>query len=320
MQETCAMMTKEVQTHSTVLEVGEPLPAEVVVGTDVILKLRVSCAAGCDMRGSPVKVSTPDGEVMTSELVSFDARINETGEIALRAPQRVGEHVWSVLFSPQDNKGVIHEEKSLSICLRTKPHATSLAVWAIPSPVVMGERFNIKVGAKSSAGCELKGKKIEVCDETGGVTASGSFGETLWPGTSALYWTEVELVAPPREGMCSWTVKLEAAELETPHDGASAQFSFAIVKPPDHRLTVKVIDKDTMAPIENAQVRLGPYRSSTDQFGLAVVDLPKGIYDLNVWKVGYEAPATTVEVNENFIVQIEVLTVPEENADAAWLM
>src|SRR5437667_6625316 len=117
MQENCVIMTKEVQTHSTVLEVGDPVPAEVAVGTDVILKLRVSCAAGCDMRGAPVKVTTPDGEVMTSELASFDARINETGEIALKAPQRVGEHVWRVLFSPQDNKDVIHEEKSLSICV-----------------------------------------------------------------------------------------------------------------------------------------------------------------------------------------------------------
>jgi len=313
-------MTEEVHTHLTTIEVGEPVPSELAVGADIILKLKVSCAAGCDMRGVPVEVTAPDGEVMTSELASFDARINETGEIALKAPLWVGEHVWSVSFPPHESEGGVHEQKTLSICVRTKPHATSLAVWAIPSPVVMGERFNVKVGAKSSAGCELKGKTIEICDEIGTMTARGSLGETPWPGTSALYWTEVELVAPAREGICSWSLKFEAAELETPHDGASAQFSFAIVKPPEHRLTIKVIDKDTKAPIENAQVRLGAYRAATDQSGLAEVDLPKGIYDLDVWKVGYEAPSTSVEVDEDITVQVEVLTVPEENPDAAWLM
>jgi hypothetical protein len=193
-------------------------------------------------------------------------------------------------------------------------------VWDIPSPVVRGEKFEIKVGAKSSAGCELKGAAITVCDATGAKAAGASLRETPWPGTSALYWTAVQLVAPAKEGTFSWSVKFEAAELELPHDGASSRFSVAIVRPPEHRLTVRVFEKDTAAPIENAQVRLGAYRASTDQSGQAQLEMSTGRYDLNVWKVGYETPSKTVEVNADVTVQVEVLKVPEENPDAAWSM
>jgi hypothetical protein len=48
--------------------------------------------------------------------------------------------------------------------------------------------------------------------------------------------------------------------------------------------------------------------------------MPKGSYSLTVWKVGYEAPATTVEVNEDATVEIAILAVPEENPYAAWMM
>ena len=48
--------------------------------------------------------------------------------------------------------------------------------------------------------------------------------------------------------------------------------------------------------------------------------MPNGSYDLIVWKVGYEAPSSTVVVNKDVTVQVEVLTVPPENPDEAWLM
>jgi hypothetical protein len=313
-------MTKDARAHSTTIEVSESVPSEVAIGADIILKVKVSCDAGCDLHGMPVKITAPDGVVATSALATQAAEINETEAITLMAPQRVGEHAWSIVFPAHEFEGVLHEQSTLSMSVRTRPHATSLAVWAIPSPVVTGERFGIKVGAKSASGCNLDANEIEVCDQTGAIVARASLGETPWPGTSALYWTDVELLAPAEAGMFSWSVKFAALELELPHDGAASNFSVAIVKPPQHRLTVKVIEKDTAAPIENAQVRLGVYRAATDPSGLAEIKMPNGIYDLNVWKVGYEAPSRTVEVNEDVTVQVEVLIVPPENPDEAWLM
>ncbi|HEY6257644.1 MAG TPA: carboxypeptidase-like regulatory domain-containing protein [Xanthobacteraceae bacterium] len=304
--------------HSIDVELCEPVPAEVPVGADLVLKLRVSCPAGCDLSGLAAKVTGPGEQAVT--IAPGEAADDAPLEIALKTPQQVGEHAWSIAFPPHESAGVLHEGCTLPVRLRTKPHATSLAVWAVPSPVVMGERFRIKVGAKSSAACALEGRDILVTNQAGTVVAHGSLGATPWPGTSALYWTEVELPAPAQEGMSWWSVSFAAADIETPHEGASSRFSVAVVRPPEHRLTVEVFEKDTMAPVEDAQVRLGAYRAATDPSGHAEVAMPKGTYDLTVWKVGYEAPGQIVDIREDATIQVEVVIVPPENPDAAWIM
>jgi hypothetical protein len=311
-------MTADVRAHATTIEMIEPVPPEVAVGAGIVLAVKVSCAAGCDLDGMPVRVTAADAAV-ESALGTVVVR-DETAEITLAAPRQAGDHTWNVVCGPHQSAGIRHDETSLPVRIRTVPHATSLAVWAIPSPVVMGAMFGIKVGAKSSAAIGLAGLNIEVCDETGAVVGRGRLGAAPFPGTSALYWTEVALPAPATEGLYAWSVKFEPGGLDLPHDHASTRFSVSIVRPPEHRLTIKVIEKDTAAPIANAQVRLGVFRGATDQSGLAQVDMPRGTYDLNVWKVGYEAPTKTVELNENISVEVEVLSVPEENPDAAWLM
>ena len=80
----------------------------------------------------------------------------------------------------------------------------------------------MKVGAKSSGGCALGGCRVEVLDGDGAVVASGRLGDAPWPGTDALYWTEIELRAPSAPGLASLTVRFDAATLDEPHDGASS--------------------------------------------------------------------------------------------------
>jgi hypothetical protein len=312
---------KDVQTHSTNVELSEPAPSEVAVGSAFAVKVSVSCPARCDLRAMPFEVTDPDG---ASTAMAADAdheqSDDESRDIALQAPLRVGEHTWRVRFPAHEGEGVRHEECSLPISISVRPHGTSLAVWSVPSPVVMGERFTVNVGAKSSAACALKGTAIVISDQAGAVLARGRLGDSPWPGTSALYWTEVELSAPAHEGMFWCAANFAATELETPHQGASSKFSVAVVKPPEHRLTVKVLEKETMAPVEDAQIRLGAYRAATDPAGMAEVAMPKGTYDLTVWKVGYEAPGTIVDIDEDVTVQVEVAIVPPENPDAPWIM
>ena len=303
--------------HSIDVELCEPVPAEVPVGADFVVKLKVSCPEGCDLGALPVSVTGPDQQPVTIAPTPGEA---DTREIALTAPQQVGEHAWSIAFAPHEGEGARHEGCTLPIRLRTRPHATSLAVWAVPSPVVTGERFRIDIGAKSSAACGLEGEAIEVLDDAGAVVARGRLGATPWPGTSALFWTELELAAPDQEGLAWWSVRFAATDLEAPHEGTSSRFSIAVVRPPEHRLTVEVLEKESKAPIADAQIRLGAYRAATDPSGHAEVAMPKGTYDLTVWKVGYDAPIMTVEVQDDVTVQVEAVIVPPENPDAPWIM
>jgi hypothetical protein len=305
--------------HSMTIEVIEPMPPEVVVGAAIPLKVKAWCPAGCDLTGMAIKIVAADGALVRSEFAAESGQDHIT-EVKLEAPDLTGEHIWGLTFGPHEVAGIRHHEVKISIKTRIIAHATSLAVWSIPSPVVMGARFAIEVGAKSSAGIALAAEHVEVRDESGEVVARGYLGETLYPGTTALYWTSVELVAPAREGLRTWSVEFEPSEPDLPHERASTTFSVLVVRPPEHRLTVKVIEKDTSAPIAGARVRLGAYRAATGPLGLAEVDLPKGVYDLDIWKVGYEAPTRTVRLDNDMLIEIQAISVPEEDPDAMWLM
>jgi hypothetical protein len=152
------------------------------------------------------------------------------------------------------------------------------------------------------------------------VVASGRFGDAPWPGTSALFWTELQLRAPTQPGLATYAAQFDGAEMELPHDGASSSFTVAVTKPPAHLLTVKVIAKETAGPIEDAQIRLGPHRAATNAAGLAEVRMPKGRYELFVWKAGYDAPTVPLEIDADAFVQVEALAQPEDDPDAHWKM
>ena len=301
-------------THSTAIELSEPVPAEVAAGTELVLKLKLTCAAGCDLHSLPLTITGPDHEAGAS------CHINDNGEIAIKVLPRVGPQSFTISFGPHEAAGIRHEPCSLPLTVNAIPHGTSLAVWDIPSPIVKGERFAIKVGAKSAADAELKGLEIAIVDNSDTVAARGRLRETPWPGTTALYWDEVELPAPAEEGLSRWSVRFAPAGLALPHDGTAAEFTAAIVQPPQHRLTVKVIEQQSKTPIEDVQIRLGAFRGATGPSGLAEVMMPTGRYDLQIWKAGYEAPARPVDINADLAVEIEAVVLPEEDPDAAWTM
>lgn len=253
--------------------------------------------SACDLRGQSVQVMAADGAVITSE----------TGEFTFPAPKQAGEHGWSLVFPGHETDNVIHEKASLAISLKTIPHKTSLTVWDVPSPLVTNGSFRAKVAVKCSCRCQLAGQHVEIRDETETKMGKGKLGETPWQGTDALYWCDAEIMAPATPGVFFWTGKFTGAELELAHEEASANFSFRADKPPEHRVTIKVIAEDTRAPVGNAEVRLGFYFALTDESGLATFDLPKGAHDLRIRTDGYKGPPMTVEVTEDVTIQIEAL-------------
>jgi len=199
-----------------------------------------------------------------------------------------------------------------------QPASTSLAVWDIASPAVAGERFTIKAGVKSSAGADLRGSRITVCDASGAPIGEGRLGNAPWPDTEALYWTELSLPAPAAEGIATLSVRFDADDVTPPHTGAAAQFSLAVTRAPEHTLTVKVRVQETARPLAGTEVRLGTHRATTDDSGSATLRIPKGAYELRVWKVGHDAPPHALDIRADTSIQIEAVIVPEENVDRAW--
>lgn len=194
-------------------------------------------------------------------------------------------------------------------------HTASLAVWDVPVAVPAGETFSVKAGVKSSGGVPLGGGRIEVHDVAGTVVASGALGHAPWPGSEALYWTEIALQAPAEPAALTLTARFDGNASE-PHESASSAFSIHVVACAEHTLTVTV--EASGAPLADALVRLGPYRAPTNAAGVARVRLAKGQYELVVWKTGYAMTATPIAVEADAAIAVATQPVSEENADAVW--
>jgi hypothetical protein len=294
------------------LELAEPVPPQVPVGADVLLQVRVSGAAR-DLSGGRIEVVAAEEEIVaTAVLAAFRDDFNETAAFAVRAPVRVEAFGWTVRFPPQEIGGIAYEGSALPVSSQTIPHRTSLAVWSVPSPVRVADCFAVTVGAKSSGACALRGARIEVHDEAGAPLGHGILGDTPWPGTDALYWTEIALAGPSRDGQQCWSVAFAAADLDLPHLGSSAELRFTAVKPPEHRVAVAVTEREAATPVEASEIALGPYRAATDKTGMAQIEVPGGIYDLAVWKSGFEPASRTVEIAADVSVQLELIRRPKE--------
>jgi hypothetical protein len=313
-------MTEEAGGALVHLAVSEALPLEVRAGDGVAITARASCPDGCDRTGMTIAVTAPDGRTERHPFALHADGVSETAAITLTAPPDLGVHLFRFALSPHEIAGSHYAQAVLDVPVRVTPQATSLAVWDVPSPVVAGTRFVIKAGAKSAANATLAGCVIEVCDEAGNVAASGVLSDAPLPDTGALYWADIHLQAPRTEGMATWSARFEASELNLPHDSATTSFSVAVVRPPEHVLSVRVIEQATAEPIPDVELRLGAYRGTTGASGLAEIALPKGRYELRLWKVGFEAPPRPVEIGADEFIEIVALVVPEEDPDARWRM
>jgi hypothetical protein len=298
--------------HRVNLEVVPPMPAELPVGTSVSFKVRAS-GTDADLRGARVEVAASGYLVATPALGEHGDGFTETAAIAVRAPATLGTYDLVIVFPRQQIGRDVFEVCELPIAFTTVPHQTSVAVWGVVSPVVAGGRLVVTVGVKSAGGCELKGATVEIIDEAGTTMGRAWLGDTPWPGTG-LYWAEIALAAPARSGAHSWRAVFPAQEPRLAHQASSAAFSFAVVSPPEHRLTVKVIEAEGAAPLAGVELALGPYRAATDAIGTARFDVPAGRFSLAVWKSGFEGAPIDVEVAGDLALRVDMKRVPQEPA------
>jgi len=310
------MTAKKLKTHGQPTCAVAVFPSEADAGTELTVAGRVSCPMGCDLRGQSVSIRNPDGaELAAAELTEFDGEACATGAFAVPAPLKAGDHIYRAVLAAHEKDGVLHEETSTAFSFATKAHAASVNVWGLPSALAAGERFRFKVGIKCSAACRLTGRQLVIFDHEGAQVAAASLRDEIWPDTGALYFAEVEANAPLGTGDHQWRVTTSEWDRGVPHAAGSFAFAVKIVDPPDHEVTVEAFDRETRTPIKGAHVLLHPYRTFTDDSGVARVKVAKGRYKLFVSGFNYIAWENIIDVAGDVTTRAELATEPEGQED-----
>lgn len=284
----------------------EASPSEVDAGAEMTLKGEVSCSPARDLRGQTVQIMDQDGAVAGGvELSEFDGETNETQEFVVKAPATSGAYTWLAVCPACETEGCSSEDAAAQFSFTVKAHSTRLVVWDVPSTVEGGEKFSVKIGVKCSSECRPDGWTVEVSDQDGKARATAPLSDEPSPGTSALYFAEVDLSAPDEEGLHAWEVRASVgsgvddveggppeiladdaaggpAATDLPHTEGIAAFGVRVVPQPECLLTVLAIDMESQTPVEGAKVVVHPYNTLTDERGVAELRVPKGEYRLFV--------------------------------------
>jgi hypothetical protein len=291
-------------------------PAVVDAGAEMTLQGNVSCSPACDLRGHNLLVKDQTGaDVGRIEISEFDGVTNATGEFVVKAPVQPGEYTWLAVSPVVVKEGISYSQASTPISFSVKPHATHVVVWDAPSAVVVGERFRMKVGIKCPNECDLTNRDFGIYNHEGARLASGTLTADRWPRTSGLYLAEVELEAPAREGLYTWSVRTQGSDVGITHAEGSISFGVRVVSHPEHLVTIEAVDKDNQAPLSGARVVMHPYQAVTDERGIAEVRVAKGAYKLFVSQTRYLTFGVPVEITADMKarVELELEPVPERN-------
>jgi hypothetical protein len=291
-------------------------PEVIDAGAEMTLHVKVSCAPACDLRGHTLLVKDQAGaDAGSVKLTRFDGKANETSEFVVKAPVKAGGYTWLAVCPAVVKEGISYAEASTPVSFTVKPHTTNVVAWDIPSAVVAGERFRIKVGIKCSNECHLTNRDFGIYDHKGAQVATGTLPGDRWPGTTGLYFAEVELEAPAAEGLYTWSVKCPGSDVGIPHAEGSVSFGVRVVSHPEYVVTVETVDKVSQTPLSGARVVMHPYRAVTDERGVAEVRVAKGAYKLFVSQTRYLTFGLPVEVTADMTAraELDLEPVPERN-------
>lgn len=317
-----ASQSVEVRGHTTcAVDVS---PDVVDAGAEMTLRGKVSCSPGRDLRGHALLVKDQAGaDAGSIELTTFDGETHETSELVVKAPVKPGEYTWLAVCPAVVKEGVSYAEASAPISFTVKPHTASVVAWDIPSAMVVGEKFRIKVGIKCSSECPLKNSDFGIYDHEGAQVATAALPGDRWPGTTGLYVAEVELEAPAEEGLYTWSVKGPStwlgagpgSDVGIAHAEGSISFGVRVVRHPEYLVRVETVDKVSQTPLSGARVVMHPYKAVTDERGVAEVRVAKGAYKLFVSQTRYLTFGLPVEVTADMTAraELDVEPVPERN-------
>jgi hypothetical protein len=288
--------------------VVEASPEVVDAGAKITLHGGVSCVPSCDVRGQALLIKDHAGDATGKlEFVDFGDEANETnGEFVVTAPDKPGAYIWSAVFPAFVKKGVSYPEASAPISFMVKPHTVSVVAWDTPSAIVAGERFGTKVGIKCSSACNLTNRELRVYDHHGTSVFAVTLTGDRWPGTTRLYFAEVELEAPLKEGLYTWSVTFAGTDVGLSHDEGSTHFGVRVVGRPEYVLKIEAVDKISQTPLSGAHVVMHPYRVVANERGTAEMRVAKGEYQLFISQTRYLTLSLPVEVTTDMTARVEL--------------
>jgi hypothetical protein len=196
-----------------------------------------------------------------------------------------------------------------------QPHDTRIVVWDAPATIECGDTFRVTVGVKCSSGCRTAGWTVEVRDHDGRMLASATTSSEPWLDTAGLHYAHVELSAPETEGLYTWEATAPVHALDIPHAEGVARFGVRAVPSPECLVTVVAVDVASQTPVEGAKVVVHPYRTLTDEHGVATVRVPEGEYTLFVSGKKYFPFRRDCDVKADVTIRAD-LAVDRELSDA----
>lgn len=315
----------------------ELLFGDVFADAEFTVRGRIACDHACDLTGNVLVLFDNEGHVVQrAEFSSFDGTINITEAFRVKAPGTVGEHAWIAEVAPPwepvthapngsdlnqpgpsapapdevaPSLTVSHQGTTKDFTLTVQAHVAQVSVWDVPSVVVAGDSFRVKVGAKCSAECPVGGAHVAVFNPSGAMVASARLEDSVFPGTDGLHFAEVELDAPESVGYHRWEARFVESS-EQSHRGVAFQFGLNVESRPEFVVTVQAIDHDDGLPIEGANVSLHPFRSVTGSDGTATLLVPGGDYNAYVSGFRYVPFQATIEVDRDVTLKAELLWEP----------
>ena len=283
-------------------------------GTEITLMVRATCGQICDLRGKNILFTGKDGNSREIALTKFNGIENESDEFIVKTSAEPGEYIWTADYPDQEGEDVAHKASNCAFSFPRRHHSVSVAVWDIPDFARINERFNVKAGAKCSAGCDISGCEVQISDREGVASPENRLlGGEPAEGTAALYWAEIPLNAPDKEGVFTWTAKFTGAGI---HKESQSSFCLKAVGTPECTVTVEAISKNSLSPVVGADVIVHPHRAKTGENGKAVFDVAKGRYRLFITGIeGYKTYSEELDVtgDTSLTLKLEEVVVAEED-------
>jgi hypothetical protein len=258
-------------------------PEEVFAGANMALMIRASSQDSTDFNKMRMVVRNDDGfEVARASLTGSNVTESAPLEMVMTAPVDAGDHTYRAVLIAAQSDDAEREEAASEFSFRTTQHTVVLNVWELAPAIEADNKFTLTVGVRCVAGCRLSGRPVSIADQEHRTAGSNTLGDEVWPGTTALYYTSLAATAPKEPGSYRFEVHSPHSDVEPPHAAAVLEFAIRVVPAPEHEVTIHAIDKETGSPLKGARVVLHPYRTVTDDKGIARLKVPKGEYNLLV--------------------------------------